>query len=259
MNASTELQERVNEVRRSKYLVTPFRCLYRATGFVGAALGVGTSKPKGLNSRSKALPKAYYLQEKTQLILQINGTKMIVTGELPSKPCMVVSNHLGYLDPVILTALIPSAPIAKSEVRKWPIVGRAADEAGVLFVNRESAHSGATTLRKAIRTIQEGGSVLVFPEGTTTSGDQVLPFKRGIFGAAKIAGCDIVPVAIKFADVKNCWVGDDPFLPHYMRLISQPEQVVHVHVCPPMRPSGCAQTDSRNARNIVLDELRKLP
>ena len=105
---------------------------------------------------------------------------------------------------------------------------------GVLYVDREDAVSGARVLREAMRSLSRGVSVLVFPEGTTTRGDQVLPFKRGSFGAAALAGVPIVPVALRYESANAAWVGDDLFLPHYVRTMSKPYTRVSVEFLPPL-------------------------
>jgi 1-acyl-sn-glycerol-3-phosphate acyltransferase len=77
-------------------------------------------------------------------------------------------------------------------------------------------------LRSGLRALQKGVSVLGFPEGTT-SRDQVLPFQRGLFGLARIARVPMVPIALRYDDPAAAWVGDEWFLPHYVRTAMRPE------------------------------------
>src|SRR5262249_7678064 len=127
----------------------------------------------------------------------ITGVRPRVVGEIPSEPCVLVANHTSYLDPLTIASLVRCAPIAKADIASWPCCGEIARRVGVRFVKRECPHSGARVLREGLRALAQGVSVLVFPEGTTTVGDHVLPFKRGAFGLARLAGVPIVPVAVE--------------------------------------------------------------
>lgn len=158
----------------------------------------------------------------------LSGVRPHVTGPIPQEPCVIVANHISYLDPLVLASLAPCIPIAKSELRDWPVLGDTARRSNVLFVRRECALSGARVLREAHRALDRGVSVLVFPEGTTTHGRRVLPFKRGAFGLAQLASVPIVPVALQYSDEDAGWVGDDTFLPHFVRTLSRPFTPVNV-------------------------------
>ncbi|MET0409729.1 MAG: lysophospholipid acyltransferase family protein, partial [Polyangiaceae bacterium] len=148
-------------------------------------------------------------------------------GELPPGPCVLVCNHLGYIDPVVLCSLRPLAPIAKAELASWPVSGDILWRCNVIFVRRGDAHSGAVALRRALRSLRAGVSVLNFPEGTTTRG-RLLPFRRGAFWLARRAGVPLVPVAMRLADPSLCWVDDQSFLPHYCRLLSRTNKRVEL-------------------------------
>lgn len=165
----------------------------------------------------------------------LHGVRPTVRGALPTQPSLLVANHISYFDPMIISSLTPCTAVAKREVAGWPCVGELMRRLGVLYVDRDDACSGARVLREAMRSLSRGVSVLVFPEGTTTRGDGVLPFKRGSFGAAALAGVPIVPVALRYESPKAAWVGDDLFLPHYVRTMSKPYTRVSVEFLPALR------------------------
>jgi 1-acyl-sn-glycerol-3-phosphate acyltransferase len=181
----------------------------------------------------------------------LHGLRAQLRGTLPRGPCVLVANHLSYFDPVVLAAHTPLTAIAKTDVAAWPLVGDALRRLGTTFVDREDAMSGALALRRALRSLQSGVSVLVFPEGTTTRGDQVLPFRRGIFGAARRAGVPVIPVALRYDRPEVAWVGDDSFLPHYVRAMAQPCTRVTVEYLSPLttergqRAEGMAEAARR--------------
>ncbi len=147
----------------------------------------------------------------------LHGVRPVLCGRLPQGPCVLVANHLTYFDPLVLGSLVPLTAIAKREVLDWPVIGPLSQQLGTLYVTREDAHTGARCLREARRALERGVSVLVFPEGTTTRGEQVLPFKRGMFGVAAQVDLPVVPVCLKYERADAAWVGDDAFLPHYVK------------------------------------------
>jgi lyso-ornithine lipid O-acyltransferase len=184
-----------------------------------------------------------------------------VSGDVPRMPCVVVANHLSYLDPVLILPHVPALPVAKGEVEHWPLLGRHGNNCGVLFVARSRPASRVRTLRRAIAALSAGVSVLNFPEGTTTDGTTLLPFQRGIFGAARIAGVPIVPVALRFDDRSLCWTGNATFLPHYLRTASRAETVAHLWFGPPIWPDRDEPADVLAARThgVIARQLGLAP
>lgn len=189
----------------------------------------------------------------------LHGVKVRVQGSLPEGPAALVANHISYLDPLAIAAERGLTAIAKEDVLAWPILGRALGELGLLFVNRGDHYSGARVLREAMRLFERGLPVLTFPEGTTTRGDRILPFKRGIFGAAILARVPIVPITIRYADGEAAWVDDDPFLPHYLRLtqkeITEIELIVGEAIMP--QPDDRAEALAQLAEATVRETLRR--
>jgi lyso-ornithine lipid O-acyltransferase len=165
-------------------------------------------------------------------MVALHGVRPSVRGVIPTQPSLLVANHMSYFDPVVMSSLLPLTAVAKQEVGNWPIVGPQCKRYGVLWYERENALSGARVLRQAMRSLENGVSVLVFPEGTTTLGDSVLPFKRGSFGAALLAGVPIVPVALRYENPSAAWVGDQAFLSHYVRAVSKRYTRVSVEFLP---------------------------
>lgn len=167
--------------------------------------------------------------------LQIHGVRVHLRGRFPVGPCVVVSNHVSWLDPVVIGSQLPVAPIAKHEVRRWPLVGSVCEALGVMFVERGSAASGAKVLRASRAALEDGVAVLGFPEGTTTDGDRVLPFARGLFGLARHLKVPVVPVSLRYADDACRWVGDDGFVGHWLSLARKPGLDVEISIGPSLR------------------------
>lgn len=183
---------------------------------------------------SSLCERAQELSWLAENLCALHGLRAQLRGTPPRAPCVLVANHLSYFDPVVLAAQTPLTAVAKLDVAAWPLIGDTCRRLGVTFVDREDGMSGAYALRKALRSLAQGVSVLVFPEGTTTHGDVVLPFRRGIFGAAQLAGVPVVPVALRYDRPGVAWVGDDAFLPHYVRAMAEPCTRVTVEYLSPL-------------------------
>ena len=172
-------------------------------------------------------------------VLDVNGVRVSVAGPVPSGAAVLACNHLGYLDPLVLAALLPLAAIAKSELAGWFFLGRVSTRVGTLFVRRSSLHDRAMVLRRALRRLAAGVPVLNFPEGTTTDGSgPLLPFHRGLFGIARRAGVPVVPVALRLQPEDAAWVGGAAFLPHYWRMTSRPSLRALVRFGEPLDSRG---------------------
>ncbi len=186
----------------------------------------------------------------------LSGVRPHVQGRLPAGPCVIVANHVSYLDPLVLASLVPCLPIAKAELRDWPVLGETARRSNVLFVRRDCALSGARVLREARRALDRGVSVLVFPEGTTTTGHKVLPFKRGALGLAQLAGVPIAPVALRYAQPEAAWIGEEVFLPHFARTLARPFTPVTVSFLPAIECHDRSAAElAEEARSMIASAL----
>jgi lyso-ornithine lipid O-acyltransferase len=180
--------------------------------------------------------KADRLGELCRMVCALHQIEVEVRGQLPRSPAIVVSNHLGYIDPLVLCSLMPLSPIAKSEISDWALVGVPLERLNVSFVRRGDPHSGARVLLRSLRVLDAGVSVLNFPEGTTSRGG-LLPFHLGAFWLSRKSGVPVVPVAIDFEDLSLCWVDRQGFLPHYAKVCwTGGPRRVRVSVAEPLHP-----------------------
>ncbi len=174
-------------------------------------------------------------------IAATHGLQLAMRGQLPLGPAILVANHVSYLDVIAISAVTPCAPIAKCQVGRWPVIGSAAVGLGAILVDRDDPWSRVVALRRAYATLRAGVSILNFPEGTTTDGNRMLPFKRGIFGLAALANVPVIPIAVKCAE-ELAWYGDASFLPHYLRT-TQLDPKIELVIGPPLLPSQFASAD----------------
>lgn len=165
--------------------------------------------------------RAAVLHQVAKLLLDVHSIVVDEQGSPPAAPALIVSNHVNYLDPIVVLARAPALPIAKSEVRRWPLIGGLCEGSGVQFVTRSCAGSRAAALRTMTGVLRGGVSILNFPEGTTTDGARVLPLRPAGFAAALRAQVPVVPVAIRWESRALGWTGDASFVPHYLEVASR--------------------------------------
>ena len=157
------------------------------------------------------------------------GLQVKTEGVVPDFPSLIVSNHRSYLDPILMLRDVYGYPVAKAELANWPVIGKGAKMAGILYLKRESAGSRSGTLRQMMEKIEAGFSVIIFPEGTTSALNGTLPFKKGGFKLAAQANIPVVPIALVFVDERDFWVGKDSFLSHARRRFGERE--IEVRLC----------------------------
>lgn len=156
-------------------------------------------------------------------MLRALETKVTVTGAFPEEG-LIVCNHLGYLDCIVIGAHTPLVFVAKSDVRYWPVIGRLLESAGTILADRSRRTSTAQTSQEMLHAMESGLPVIFFPEGTSSDGSGVLPFKPALLQVALDTHKPIIPAAISYeatsGDLKNdvCYWGDHTFATHLFRL-----------------------------------------
>jgi 1-acyl-sn-glycerol-3-phosphate acyltransferase len=149
----------------------------------------------------------------------------ISDGQFPQRG-LLVSNHLSYLDILVFSALAPCVFVSKKEVRSWPVYGWMARLAGTIFVDRNRSADAHQANLSMARTLSEGSVVVLFPEGTSSDGTAVLPFRAALLQAAITSREPVSSAYISYA-VENgsveeeiCYWGAMSFFPHLWRLMS---------------------------------------
>jgi 1-acyl-sn-glycerol-3-phosphate acyltransferase len=145
------------------------------------------------------LEGALHLSGACRRLAEIFGVEVVIRGQPPVEG-LVVANHLGFLDIVALSAAAPCVFVAKREVGRWPLVGSAASHCGTVFVDRERRSAVATVAGRMRRILEAGGRVVVFPEGTSTDGTAVLPFRPALLQSAVDARAALIPCGIAYRD-----------------------------------------------------------
>jgi 1-acyl-sn-glycerol-3-phosphate acyltransferase len=132
----------------------------------------------------------------------------IESAGLPPSHGLVVSNHISYLDVLVLSAIFPCSFVAKDEVQHWPVIGNLAVSAGTLFVKRDSRADTVRVNRCIKERLRDGVPTVVFPEGTSSAGTAVLPFQSSLLQPAIELDEIVTPVSITYTvsngDVSTC-------------------------------------------------------
>ena len=231
------------------------------TAFRGARLGgtlaaLTVSAKLGRHGTTHAT-RAAWLQRASQRILRILG--VTIDSHAPEPPRgLVVSNHLGYLDVLVLASLWPTAFVAKSEVADWPVFGPLTRAAGTIFIRRRVAADLAKVGPAVGSVLAVGLPVVLFPEGTSTDGTGVLPFRPGLFSAAIDTRQPVTPVWLGYsatgADPSTAiaYWGDMTLVPHLVGLLGIERIVARVRVAPVLPAATCRKELALAAHAAIL-------
>ncbi|WP_406064748.1 1-acyl-sn-glycerol-3-phosphate acyltransferase [Streptomyces sp. NBC_01077] len=177
-------------------------------------------------------------------------------------PLLVVANHISWLDIPLIAAVLPGRMVAKSEVRRWPLLGTLAALGGTLFIDRDGIMALPGTVRTMAGVLGGGGRVVVFPEGSTWCGRERGRFRPAAFQAALDAGCAVQPVRIDYRPTDAAaYVGADPLGSSLWRVVSTRRLTAVVRLREPL--PGALYPDRRAlaaaAQRAVASDSANLP
>ncbi len=171
---------------------------------------------------------------------------------------LIVTNHISWLDVFVLNAVVPMRFVAKSEVRRWPVIGWLCARAQTLFIERGKARSAARINVQLVELLQRGVCLAIFPEGTTTDGTGVAHFHSSLLQPAIDAGAQVHPVAIRYQDrhgahsMAAAYIDEISFGASMWNILSEPELHVRLVATPPLEASG---TDRRVLTSSVRHHI----
>jgi 1-acyl-sn-glycerol-3-phosphate acyltransferase len=165
-------------------------CLHMVSG----CLQVGIVFPF-LPSRWRFL----FIRRWSRQLLRILRVHYATRGELPAgSPTLIVSNHVSWLDIWIINSVVGVRFVAKSDIRRWPVIGFLVKGAGTIFIERDKRHDTARTNRYIVRALTRGEYVAIFPEGICTDGREVRPYHASLFQPAVGAGAKVAVLALRY-------------------------------------------------------------
>ncbi len=179
-------------------------------------------------------------------LLALWGIHLKVIGQpVRSGPALLVSNHISWLDILVIHAARYCRFVSKSDIRAWPVVGALATGAGTLYIERTSRRDALRMVHDMADAMKEGDVVAVFPEGTTSDGLQLLPFHANLIQSAIAAQVPVQPMSLKFVDARSgqmtlapCYIGDDTLVGSVWRTLTAPPVTAVVHFGEPQVAGG---------------------
>jgi 1-acyl-sn-glycerol-3-phosphate acyltransferase len=174
--------------------------------------------------------RAAFLRFWARSLARVLGIRVRVEGAVPRPPFLLVSNHLGYVDVVVLASLVGGAFVARHDLAGWPFLGGMSRAAGTLFLRRDRKRDLTRVGGEIQGVITRGGGVVLFPEGTSSAGSTVLPFRAGLLAAAAGTETGVTHATLSYAVPGDhgpaseivCWWGDMAFGGHFLRLLRIP-------------------------------------
>ncbi len=247
---------------------TGFRFLYRFLGFIVLTISFlisafrihfKTKDPVERMNRFSA--NAHYF---TGVVCRFFNIKIKVVNEIPkNQPGLIVGNHMGFIDVLVMNSLISSLFVTSNEIKETPFLGLLCEMGGCLFVERRSRMNISNELNEIVTYLKKGFNVILYPEATSHNGEEILPFKRTLLTAAAYAQVPIRPYCFNFTSINGdpfnlkyrdavCWYGPISFAQSFISCASLKEVVVDVEFVEPVH------TKPGDDRAKVADHVREL-
>jgi 1-acyl-sn-glycerol-3-phosphate acyltransferase len=254
------LDGETNSASQTSRLTRGVRALRLVAHFAAAAGIAGIGYPFMTPARRRLA-----LQRWSADLLRHLAATYTVHGAPPrdgASAFMLAANHVSWLDIFVINAAVPTRFIAKSEIRGWPLIGWLCVKADTLFIERERPRDLARLDGTIATALQQGAGMGVFLEGTTTDGNEVLPFHSSLLRPAQQANIDVHPVAIQYrrSDGTICteaaYDGDKTLLDTVRLMFTQQEFHVQVHFLPPLPAAGVPRKElARQVRETIVRTL----
>lgn len=203
-------------------------------------------------------------------LMRVCGVRLRIRGEPRMTGAILwVANHVSWVDIFVLNSVRPTAFIAKSDIRAWPIIGWLVAGAGTVFIERGHRHAIRKVGHQMKARFNHGEAVGLFPEGTTSPGYDVAPFHSSLFEAAISAQVDIQPVALRFFHKGRrsdyvAFVGEQNLVQNLWCLLGTTGVTVELVFLPIMHSQRCTEEGRSKVashahhaiRHAVVDRLR---
>jgi 1-acyl-sn-glycerol-3-phosphate acyltransferase len=213
-----------------------FRMTYKIIGFLGLiVIYLVVSCLWRILYRDMKTRRQHYIKTvswTTRMCLRMMSFKISIINPPPmDKAALLVGNHLGMFDILVLASNYPCLFVTSVEMRETPGLGLLTEMGGSLYVERRNRSNIQNELVEIREALQQGFRVVLYPEGTSTNGERVLPFKKTLMTAAAGTGVPILPMVINYRKVNGepvshkwrdyvCWYGDQTFLAAFLRVVS---------------------------------------
>jgi 1-acyl-sn-glycerol-3-phosphate acyltransferase len=239
---------------------------------IGRLLAIGATLASGLLAAALVFPFApssvrFALARRwARGMIRALGARLCVEGEAAASGALLVANHVSWLDILAIASHAPAVFVAKQEVRDWPAIGWLAARAEALFLTRSSGRSLLRVKNRIATLLLEGRNVAIFPEGTTSDGSDVLPFRSGLLQAAVDGAQSVQPVAIAYCGEDGKPSADAAFIDgmtlwQSVGAICRSRRItVRLAFAAPLMPAGRSRKElAHEARDMVAAILARRP
>ena len=204
-------------------------------------------------------------------LVYLFGIKVKVSGKIEKKNVLFVSNHISYLDIFILGSLTKAIFVAKSEIKSWPIINKIAAIGKTIFVDRSRVLTIKDQVKILSNALKKGRNLILFPEGTSSDGLKVLPFKSSLFGLSDLYSkkkFKIQPISITYSKLDGvpverkfrpffAWFGNMDLVTHAWQFLGLglSEVKVHYHKSVLLNSFKNRKEASRYCFNVISEQV----
>ncbi len=208
----------------------------------------------------------------SKILLKIFGFSLIMKGTPPlNNGTLIIGNHMSYLDILIYLSFFECLFVTSVETKEKPFLGSITSLAGCLFVERRNPRNLLNELKIIKKHFDHNLSICIFPEGTSSNGEKILPFKKSLFQLPIKTKCPIQPIVLKYTLINDkpfglhncdlvCWYGKhQPFLKHLFTLFSLKKITAQIEILTQIDSKifRDRKEASNNCYQILSDEYLK--
>ncbi len=247
--------------------MSPIRGLWRLARLLYL---IGSGMVEGSQEHIRALastPSSAEAQARNQdwfrRVLACLNVQVSVHGKLADAPCLVVCNHISWLDILVLGSAAPVVFLSKVEIARWPLISRLARAGGTLFIQRGGEGAARHSIDEMRKAFARRQSVAIFPEGTTGEGRVALPFHPRLFAAAIESGTRVQPVALRYPHSRGVhpkvpYIGRQTLVASILGILGCRSIQAEVTLGPPIDPEGLERRRlADQARAFVVGVLER--
>jgi 1-acyl-sn-glycerol-3-phosphate acyltransferase len=223
---------------------------------------VATRFPRASADARREMNRAWSLK-----MLRLAGMRLVVHNDEARLDAgvLVVGNHISWIDIYVINAWRPTPFVSKAEIRNWPVVGWLAQQLGTVFIQREKRSDAKRIMHELANRLMVGEMMCVFPEGTTSSGEKLLPFHANMFQAAVSASCPVQPVCLMYEDASGrqstapAYIDDMTLGDSLDLLLRGAPLTAHLYVCDALAPGANRRllaSEAQAAIEVALHRMR---
>ncbi|MCX5464385.1 lysophospholipid acyltransferase family protein [Alcaligenes faecalis subsp. parafaecalis] len=200
----------------------------------------------------------------SRLLMRICGVRVIAHGQaVQDRAVLYVSNHVSWLDIFVINSVRCTSFIAKSDIRRWPVIGWLVAGAGTVFIERGQRRAIQIVSQQMATCFERGDAVGLFPEGTTSTGLDVRPFHASLFEAAIALNVDIQPMALVFEHAgqrteRFAFVGEQSLVANIWVLLSARKVSVHCHFLELIPAQSCTEWGRSQTAQQAREQVRAI-